>query len=120
MVDSGSTNNYIRSNLHLGIRTKLNHCTRAKTLHGHSEIGYKQEIQVLKQNLEFFEINELKDYDMILGEKSLRKMKTQINFFEYKLYFMVPMGKNDEKQKINFTNDNFQICGRNRWVNGTK
>lgn len=111
MVDSGSTNNYIKSNLQFGNRIKLNQNTVAKTLHGFSEVRYKQEIRLLKQNLEFFEIDKLIDFDMILGEKSLRKMKAQINFFEYKLYYSVPKDNiTEEKQKIelqriNFTND---------------
>lgn len=60
----------------------------------------------MNQNLDFCEIDSLTDYDMILGERSLRKMKAQINFFEYKLYYTVPVDElNLEEQKINFIND---------------
>lgn len=56
--------------------------------------------------MDFIEIDELTDFDMILGEKSLRKMKAQVNFFEYKLYYSIP--KDDKKinvERINYTND---------------
>lgn len=107
MVDSGSTNNYINANLQIGNRIKLNKENIVRTLHGFSEIKYKRQMRLLKQDLEFFEINELKDFDMILGEKSLRKMKAQINFFEYKLYYTIPKNISEIKpQTINFTNDN--------------
>lgn len=75
MVDSGTTNNYIQSKLQLGNRTKLNRINFAKTLHGSSRLEYKQRIRLLGQDLDFVEIDELNDFDMILGEKSLRKMK---------------------------------------------
>lgn len=65
LVDSGSTNNYIRSNLQIGTRVKSNHNAIARTLHGHSEIRFKQEIRLLRQNFDFFEIDELLDFDMI-------------------------------------------------------
>lgn len=105
LVDSGATNNYIKANLQIGNRVKLNKINIAKTLHGFSKIKYKQEIRLLNQNLDFFEIDKLSDFDMILGEKSLRKMKSQINLFEYKLYYSIP--KEERRiQKINFTNNN--------------
>lgn len=107
LVDSGSTNNYIRANLHIGNRVKLNKITIAKTLHGFSEMKYKQKIRLLNQDLEFYEINKLSDFDMILGEKSLREMKAQINLFEYKLYYSFPKEElKMEIQRVNFTNDN--------------
>lgn len=48
---------------------------------------------------------------MLLGVRSLRKMKAKINLFECKLYYTVPKEKensdsqNSDTQKINFTND---------------
>lgn len=106
LVDCGSTNNYIRADLHLGNRIKLNQNTIAKTPHGVSKIQYKQEIRLLKQNLHFYEFDKLHDFDMILGEKSLREMKAQINLFEYKLYYSIPKeNQKNNTQKINFTND---------------
>lgn len=61
----------------------------------------------MKQRLEFFEFDKLKDFDMILGEKSLRKMKAKLNLFEYKLYYSIPkVEKNLDLQRINFTIDN--------------
>lgn len=60
----------------------------------------------MNQNLFFCEIDNLTDYDMILGERSLRRMKAQINFFEYKLTYTVPTDEPiQELQKINFIND---------------
>lgn len=111
MVDSGSTGNYIRKNLHIGKREKLNQNRIAETPHGVSEIKYKQKIPLLKQCLEFSEFDKLTDFDMILGERSLRKMKAKINLFEYKLYYTVPVVEensdslNSDTQKLNFTND---------------
>lgn len=78
LVDSGSTNNYINSNLRLGNRTKLDNPSIAKTLHGVSKVEYGQKIRMLNQNLDFIELDSLKDFDMILGEKSLREMKAQL------------------------------------------
>lgn len=111
MVDSGSTSNYIRKNLHIGDRIKLNKNKSAETPHGVSVIEYKQKIPLLKQCLEFFEFDKLTDFDMLLGVRSLRKMKAKINLFECKLYYTVPKEKensdsqNSDTQKINFTND---------------
>lgn len=103
LVDSGSTNNYIRSNLKLGNRIKLNKPTITKTLHGTSKIQYKQKINILQQNLDFYELEQLNDFDMILGEKSLRDMKAKINFFEYRLYYSIP--KKIEILNLNYIND---------------
>lgn len=54
LVDSGATNNYIKANLQIGNRVKLNKINIAKTLHGFSEIKYKQEIRLLNQKFGFF------------------------------------------------------------------
>lgn len=74
---------------------------KARTLHGICTIKSKRIINVLDNDLVFFEIDELTDYDMILGEQGLRQIKARINLFEYKIYY--------EKQifsdKINFSND---------------
>lgn len=112
LVDSGSTSNYIRKNLHIGERIKLNLNKIAETPHGVSSVQYKQKIPLLKQCLEFFEFDKLTDFDMILGERSLKKMKARIDFHEYKLYYTVPTAEENlvscepEVHKINFTNDN--------------
>lgn len=106
LIDSGATNNYIRTNLHLGNRIELNQTRTSKTLHGSSKIRFKQKIRLLHQDLEFFELDKLCDFDMILGEKSLREMKAQMNFFEYKFYYTIPKENSVlETQTINFIND---------------
>lgn len=106
LVDSGATNNYIRNDLHIGERFWLNENKIVKTLHGFSKTEYKQQICLLGHNLDFFEIDKLVDFDMILGEKGLRKMKAQINFFEYKLYYSIPSKNQVTKtQNLNFTID---------------
>lgn len=102
LVDSGTTNNYIKSNLQLGVRSKLKRPVSAKTLHGFSDIQYRQELKLLKRNMYFCEIDELEDFDMILGEKGLREMKAKLDFFDYKLSYSVPK----KLDRINFTNDN--------------
>lgn len=111
-MDSGSTNNYIRPGLQIGNRIKLNRSVIATTLHGSSLIQYKREIQVLHQDLEFFEMDKLHDFDMILGVKSLREMKGSINFFEYKLYYSIPQpDQNVDVQRLYFTNNNPRFTG---------
>lgn len=61
----------------------------------------KKIIIILNHDLTFFEIKELVDYDMILGEQGLRQIKATKNFFEYKLYYHAP----NTSHKINYTND---------------
>lgn len=108
MVDSGSGKNYIRKNLHIGKRESLNSSRQAETPHGVSTIEYKQTIPLLKQRLEFFEFDKLTDFDMILGERSLRLMKAKLDLFEYKLSYTVPLSnekmvpQTSESQKIHF------------------
>lgn len=74
---------------------------RTKTLHGISELKSKRIINVLDNDLIFFDIENLIDYDMILGEQGLRQIKAQINLFEYKIYYQ----KQFASHKINYTND---------------
>lgn len=78
---------------------------KTKTLHGISEIKSKRIIIVLNNNLTFFDIKELNDYDMILGEQGLRQIKAKIDLFEYKIYYQKPLKKPIYYQKINYTND---------------
>lgn len=101
MIDSGSTNNYINKNTAIGVSIPLPKPIRTKTLHGISEIKSKRIINVLDNNLTFFDIGELTDYDMILGEQGLRQIKAQINLFEYKIYYK----KQTPSNQINYTND---------------
>lgn len=63
-------------------------------------------INILNYDLTFFEIDELVDYDMILGEQGLRQMRATVNFFEYKLYYKKPC----TPHRINYTiyNLNFE------------
>lgn len=72
-----------------------------KTLHGYSIIKSKKIINLLGYDLVFFEIKELEDFDMILGEQGLREIKAQINLFEYTIHFRKPC----LTHKINYTND---------------
>lgn len=70
-----------------------------KTLHGHSIVKSKRIISLLGFNLTFFDIKELNEHDMILGEQGLRQMEAKLDFSEYKIYY-----KNPNKHKINYTN----------------
>jgi hypothetical protein len=74
-----------------------------RTLHGHSDIKSKKIINLFGFDLTFFEIEELSEYDMILGEQGLEQMRATLSFSEYKLYYEVP-----KEQKMNYTNDNLQ------------
>lgn len=70
-------------------------------MHGISEIRSKRIINVLNNDLTFFEIKELVDFDMILGEQGLRQIKAKINMFEYKIYYEYQ----NFPHQINYTND---------------
>lgn len=103
LIDSGATYNYIRTNCDIGEPVPLNETYTPKTLHGHSKVNSKKLINILNYDLTFFEINELVDFDMILGEQGLRQMRATINFSEYKLYYYEnPCASH----RINYTIDN--------------
>lgn len=101
LVDSGATYNYIQSNSTIGVSVPLPRIYTPKTLHGYSEVKSKRIINVLDYDLTFFEIKELVDYDMILGEQGLRQIKATIDFLEYKIYYKKPISS----LKINYAND---------------
>lgn len=101
LIDSGSTNNYISKNSKIGTSVLLPNPIKTRTLHGISLIKSKRIINILENDLVFFDIDELTEYDMILGEQGLRQIKAQINLFEYKIYYE----KQDSPHKINYTND---------------
>lgn len=112
LVDSGATSNYIKTNLRIGPRIKLNNPKFAKTPHGASDVKYKQRIRLLKHDLDFFEFDKLNDFDMILGETGLRKMKAHLDFASYKLHYFVPKkAQVDETQVLNYINDNPNYAG---------
>lgn len=103
----------------------MDRISTVKTLHGLAKSIYKREIRLLKQNLQFFELDELCDFDMILGEKSMRKMKAELKFYEYVLYYTVPR-EVETTDRINFTIDNptfaneiNELMQRNESVYGT-
>lgn len=79
LIDSGSTNNYININSKIGESIPLPRTIRTKTLHGISEIKSKRIINILDNDLTFFDINELTEYDMI-GRTGLASNKSQYKF----------------------------------------
>lgn len=101
LIDSGSTNNYINKYFILGVSIPLPKPIKIKILHGISEVKSKRIINILDNDLTFFDIENLNDYDMILGEQGLRQIKGQINLFEYKIYYQ----KQSSSDQINYTND---------------
>lgn len=101
LIDSGSTYNYIQTKSKIGESVPLFKIYKPKTLHGHSIVKSKRIINLLDYDLTFFEINELNDYDMILGEQGLRQIKAIVNLFEYKIYYQKPI----TSHRINYTND---------------
>lgn len=111
LIDSGSTNNYINKNFKLGISILLPKPIKTRTLHGISVIRSKRIINVLDNTLTFFDISDLTDFDMILGEQGLRQIKAKINLFEYKLYYK----KQVTSDKPNYTND----CTKNECMSLT-
>lgn len=101
LIDSGATFNYIQTKLDLGKSITLLKPCIIKTLHGHSVVKSKKIINLLGFDLTFFEIKELKEHDLILGEQGLAQMKAIINFSEYKIYY-----EKINKHRINYTNNN--------------
>lgn len=100
LIDSGASNNYIKKNCKIRSSIRLVEPVLSKTLQGYATIKFKKLINDLNNDLCFFKIDELKEFDMILGEQGLRKIKAQINFFEYKIYYQMRCNE----QKIIFTN----------------
>lgn len=84
LVDSGATYNLY---LKIGESIPLPRIYRPKTLHGYSKVESKKIINLFGYDLTFFEIDELVDYDMILGEQGLIQMKAKIDFLEYKIHY---------------------------------
>lgn len=118
LVDTGATNNYISFNCDIGKSVQIRP-THTKTLHGNSVIKSKKVITLFGHHLSFYEIDELNDYDMILGEQGLRVLKAEVNLFDYSLKYK----KRIEEQKINYTLDNesynkeiSQIMQRNDYI----
>lgn len=101
LIDSGASYNYIQSGLDIGESVPLNKVYMPKTLHGYSTVKSKKIINLFGYDLIFFEIDELKDFNMILGEQGLREIKARIDIFEYKISFSKPC----LTHKINYTND---------------
>lgn len=85
----------------LGVSIPLSGAIRTKTLHGISIIKSKRIINVLDNDLTFFDIDALTEYEMILGEQGLRQIKAKLNFFEYKIFYE----KQSPLHQINYTND---------------
>lgn len=105
LVDSGATYNYISTTSKIGESVPLPQVYKPKTLHGHSRVSSKKIINILGYDLTFFEIEELKEYDMILGEQGLRQIKAKLDFFTYKLYY----DRQSTPHRINYTNDNMKF-----------
>lgn len=104
LIDSGATYNYIQTKSKIGESVPLPKIYTPKTLHGYSQVRAKRTINLLNHDLTFFEIDELVDFDMILGEQGLRQIKADINFFEYKMNYQTPICSH----RINYTIDNTQ------------
>lgn len=58
---------------------------KTKTIHGYSLLKCKKIITLFSHHMPFFEIDELQEFDMILGEQGLRVIKAEINLFDYSL-----------------------------------
>lgn len=109
LIDTGSTNNYINKICNIGKSIKIKPF-KTKTLHGFSIINSKKVITMYGHHLTFFEINELDEFDMILGEQGLRHIKAEINLFDYSLKYQKKIVPKIEP-KINYTinNEEFKV-----------
>ena len=87
MVDSGATHNYCKTNKVKGKKISLSLPIKSKTMHGKSHLTHYLRIKLFTHVLTFYEIDELDDYDMILGYDGLRQMKAKLNFFTLELIY---------------------------------
>lgn len=102
LIDTGATKNYISDKCEIGYRFKVTPFV-TKTLHGTSEISRAKSIIMFAQKLIFYETSILTDFDLILGEDGLRKIKANIDTFSYIMTYKIKKSRNE---KINFTIDN--------------
>lgn len=104
LIDSGATSSYISKIYPFADRIKLEKPIKFNTLHGTSTVTHKREINLVGFDLELFETEDLKEFDIILGEDSLRKMKARIDLFDYSATFeKEEINENKTEERINYT-----------------
>lgn len=62
-------------------------------------IKSKRIINLLGYDLTFYDIEELDEHDMILGEHGLRQIKATLNFLDYKLFYELPKNSKNKLHK---------------------
>lgn len=98
LIDTGATHNYIKKSL------KFNHSEKIKPLqiismHGKSIVNTKQTIKFMRKDIDFFEIDSIDNFDLILGWDGIRNLGAIINSNEIR--FEVQEKK--DNAYINFT-----------------
>lgn len=74
-----------------------------------STITHKRDINLVGFFLGFLEIDELKNFDIILGKDSLNKMKAKINLFNYSISFTKVANHSKSRRR--------KLCARNTGIN---
>lgn len=77
---------------------------KTKTIHGYSLLKSINITTLYNHHLSLFEIDELQEFDMILGEQGLRAINGEIHLFNYSLKYQKKHVKVEEKQKIKLRN----------------
>lgn len=107
LIDSGATNNYISTKCNIGESVAIPPI-KTKSMHGYSIVTSKKLLSVLGTKMAFFELENLEDYDMILGLCGLRKLNAKVDFMSLQLLYKrnEDIESQAKENKIYYTNDN--------------
>lgn len=105
LVDCGASKNYCKPGTVPGKRIKLNPPNILETIHDTSTIQYRVEGNFLGHPMSFYEVEQLKECQMIIGLQGLRMMNAKINFENDQItYDRVTIKRKDKEiHKMNYT-----------------
>lgn len=102
LIDSGETNNYISANNISNVKLiSLSKPKFVKTIHGQSKISFYVKINVFKHDLRFFVLDEIGNFDLILGMDGLRRINAIIDLTSFKMTYSIT----PQLQTINYIID---------------
>lgn len=78
LVDTGATHNYVKKTLKFNLTKKVKPI-QVISMHGNSIINTKQIIRFMNEELDFFEVDEINGFDLILGCNGIKKLNAVIN-----------------------------------------